>query len=52
MGNCGKPELIEALRLKEIFPEPNFVAVTTDALRLGAISYSLGWLTSMGADDS
>jgi hypothetical protein len=37
MGNRGKREFIQVLRLMEVFPEAIVVAATTDAIRLGAI---------------
>jgi hypothetical protein len=44
MGNRGKREFIQVLRLQvlrlmEVFPEAIVVAATTDAIRLGAISF-------------
>src|SRR5271155_1096354 len=39
MGNRGKREFIQALRLIEVFPEPVVAAVALDAIRLGAISF-------------
>jgi transposase len=39
MGNRGKREFIQVLRLMEVFPEPIVVAATTDAIHLGAISF-------------
>jgi transposase len=39
MGNRGKREFIQALRLMEVFPEPIVVAAATDAIHLGAISF-------------
>jgi hypothetical protein len=39
MGNRGKREFIEVLRLMEIFPESIVAAATTDAIHLGAISF-------------
>jgi hypothetical protein len=39
MGNRGKCEFIQALRLTEVFPEPVVAAAATDAIRLGAISF-------------
>ena len=39
MGNRGKREFIQVLRLIEVFPEPIVFAATTDAIRLGAISF-------------
>ena len=39
MGNCGKREFIQVLRLMEVFPEPIVVTATTDAIRLRAISF-------------
>jgi hypothetical protein len=44
MGNRGKREFIQVLRLQvlrlmEVFPEAIVVATTTDAIRLGAISF-------------
>jgi hypothetical protein len=39
MGNRGKREFIQVLRLMEVFPEPIVVAAATDAIRLGAISF-------------
>ena len=40
MGNRGKREFIQVLRLMEVFPEPIVFAATTDAIRLGAISFA------------
>jgi hypothetical protein len=37
MGNRGKREFIQVLRLKEVFPEPIVFAATTDAIGLGAL---------------
>ena len=39
MGNRGKREFIQVLRLMEVFPEAIVVASATDAIRLGAISF-------------
>jgi hypothetical protein len=39
MSNRGKREFIQVLRLMEIFPESIVVAATTDAIRLGALSF-------------
>jgi hypothetical protein len=39
MGNRGKREFIQALRLMEVFPEPVVAAAAMDAIRLGAISF-------------
>jgi hypothetical protein len=39
MGNCGKREFIQALRLMEVFPETVVAAAALDAIRLGAISF-------------
>jgi hypothetical protein len=39
MGNRGKREFIQALRLTEVFPEPVVAAAAMDAIRLGAISF-------------
>ena len=39
MGNRGKREFIQVLRLMEIFPEPIVDAATADAIHLGAISF-------------
>jgi hypothetical protein len=39
MGNRGKRELIQALRLVEVFPETLVAAAALDAIRLGAISF-------------
>lgn len=39
MGNRGKREFIQALRLMEVFPEPEVAAAAMDAIRLGAISF-------------
>src|SRR3979411_1796540 len=39
MGNRGKREFIQALRLIEVFPEPLVAAPALDAIRLGAISF-------------
>jgi hypothetical protein len=39
MGNRGKREFIQVLRLMEVFPEPIVVAAATDAIHLGAISF-------------
>ena len=38
MGNRGKREFIQALRLIEVFPE-TLTAAALDAIRLGAISF-------------
>jgi hypothetical protein len=38
MGNRGKREFIQALRLVEVFPE-TLAAAAMDAIRLGAISF-------------
>ena len=37
MGNRGKREFIQVLRLMEVFSE--VIVATTDAIRLGAISF-------------
>ena len=39
MGNRGKREFIQALRLMEVFPETIVAAAALDAIRLGAISF-------------
>jgi len=39
MGNRGKREFIQVLRLLEAFPEAIVVAAARDAIRLGAISF-------------
>jgi transposase len=39
MGNRGKREFIQVLRLMEIFPESIVAAATMDAIHLGAISF-------------
>jgi len=39
MGNRGKREFIQVLRLMEVFPEAIVVASATDAILLGAISF-------------
>lgn len=39
MGNRGKREFIQALRLIEVFPEAIVAAAATDAIRLGAVSF-------------
>jgi len=39
MGNRGKREFIQVLRLMEVFPEAIVVAATTNAIHLGAISF-------------
>src|ERR1700730_6685105 len=39
MGNRGKREFIQALRLIEVFPETLVAAAALDAIRLGAISF-------------
>jgi hypothetical protein len=39
MGNRGKREFIQVLRLIETFPESIVAAATTDAIRLGAVSF-------------
>jgi hypothetical protein len=39
MGNRGKREFIQALRLMEVFPETVVAAAALDAIRLGAISF-------------
>jgi Mu transposase-like protein len=39
MGNRGKREFIQALRLMEIFPESIVAAATMNAIHLGAISF-------------
>jgi hypothetical protein len=39
MGNRGKREFVQVLRLMEIFPESIVAAATMDAIRLGAISF-------------
>ena len=39
MGNRGKREFIQALRLIEVFPETRVAAAALDAIRLGAISF-------------
>ena len=39
MGNRGKREFIQALRLTEVFPETLVAAAALDAIRLGAISF-------------
>jgi hypothetical protein len=39
MGNRGKREFIQALRLIEVFPETLVAAAVLDAIRLGAISF-------------
>jgi hypothetical protein len=38
MGNRGKREFIQALRLMEVFPEPVVAAAAMDAFRIGAVS--------------
>src|SRR4030088_3564583 len=42
MGNRGKREFIQALRLIEVFPETLVAAAALDAIRLGAISFDEG----------
>jgi hypothetical protein len=39
MGNRGKRELIQALRLMEVFPEPVVATAAMDAIRIGAVSF-------------
>jgi hypothetical protein len=39
MGNRGKREFIQALRLMEVFPATLVAAAALDAIRLGAISF-------------
>ena len=39
MGNRGKREFIQVLRLLEAFSEAIVVTAATDAIRLGAISF-------------
>jgi hypothetical protein len=39
MGNRGKREFIQALRLMEVFPETIVAAAALDAIRLGAIGF-------------
>jgi hypothetical protein len=39
MGNRGKREFIQILRLMEVFPETVVSAAVTDAMRLGAIGF-------------
>lgn len=39
MGNRGKREFIQVLRLMEVFPEPIVAAAALDAIRIGAISF-------------
>ena len=39
MGNRGKREFIQTLRLMEVFPETIVAAAALDAIRLGAISF-------------
>jgi hypothetical protein len=39
MGNRGKREFIQVLRLMEIFPESTVAAAALDAIRSGAISF-------------
>ena len=39
MGNRGKREFIQALRLLEVFPEAIVTAAALDAIRLGAVSF-------------
>jgi hypothetical protein len=39
MGNRGKREFIQALRLIEVFPETLVAAAALDAIRLDAISF-------------
>jgi transposase len=39
MGNRGKREFIQVLRLMEVFPETIVAAAALDAIRLGAISF-------------
>jgi hypothetical protein len=39
MGNRGKREFIQALRLMEVFPETIVAAAALDAIRIGAISF-------------
>jgi hypothetical protein len=39
MGNRGKREFIQTLRLMEVFPETLVAAAALDAIRLGAISF-------------
>ena len=39
MGNRGKREFIQALRLMEVFPEPVVAAAAMDAIRIGAVSF-------------
>ena len=39
MGNRGKREFIQVLRLMEVFPKAIVAAAATDAIQLGAISF-------------
>jgi hypothetical protein len=39
MGNRGKPEFIQVLRLMEVFSEAIVARAAFDAIRLGAISF-------------
>jgi hypothetical protein len=39
MGNRGKREFIQVLRLIEVFPEAIVAGAATDAIRLGAVSF-------------
>jgi hypothetical protein len=39
MGNRGKREFIQSLRLMEVFPEPVVAAAAMDAIRIGAINF-------------
>jgi transposase len=39
MGNRGKREFIQTLRLMEVFPEPVVAKAALEAIRLGAISF-------------
>jgi hypothetical protein len=39
MGNRGKREFIQVLRLMEVFPETIIAAAALDAIRLGAIGF-------------
>ena len=39
MGNRGKREFIQILRLMEVFPETVVSAAVNDAMRLGAIGF-------------
>jgi hypothetical protein len=39
MGNRGKGEFIQVLRLMEVFPDTIVTAAALDAIRIGAISF-------------